>query len=137
MSSPTRPASGPAPETPTVDTIELGEVQIHRVIEFSDTTPMTTDVFFPNSTPEEWQRHTELLAPHHWDPETDLTRAYLAEPGMRASMEALVPAGRLGRPDDLVGLREPLGIPPWPPFPERPSREPSPASGGIPRTGEP
>ncbi|MFF8287328.1 MBL fold metallo-hydrolase [Streptomyces albus] len=75
MSSPTRPASGPAPETPTVDTIELGEVQIHRVIEFSDTTPMTTDVFFPNSTPEEWQRHTELLAPHHWDPETDLTRA--------------------------------------------------------------
>ncbi|MFD7709874.1 SDR family NAD(P)-dependent oxidoreductase, partial [Streptomyces sp. NPDC059786] len=35
--------------------------------------------------------------------ETDLTRAYLAEPGMRASMEALVPAGRLGRTDDLVG----------------------------------
>jgi Aerobic-type carbon monoxide dehydrogenase, large subunit CoxL/CutL homologs len=33
------------------------------------------------------------------------------------------------RPDDLVGLREPLGIPPWPPFPERPSREPSPAAG--------
>ncbi|MFE2431042.1 SDR family NAD(P)-dependent oxidoreductase [Streptomyces sp. NPDC059373] len=35
--------------------------------------------------------------------ETDLTRAYLARPGMRASMEALVPAGRLGRPEDLVG----------------------------------
>jgi CO/xanthine dehydrogenase Mo-binding subunit len=41
------------------------------------------------------------------------------------------------RPDDLVGLREPPGIPPWPPFPERPSREPSPAAAGIPRTGEP
>jgi CO/xanthine dehydrogenase Mo-binding subunit len=41
------------------------------------------------------------------------------------------------RPDDLVGLREPVGIPPRPPFPERPSREPSPASAGIPRTGEP
>jgi xanthine dehydrogenase D subunit len=41
------------------------------------------------------------------------------------------------RPDDLVGLREPVGIPPWPPFPERPAREPSPASAGIPRTGEP
>ncbi|MET7575640.1 SDR family oxidoreductase [Streptomyces sp. NPDC005492] len=35
--------------------------------------------------------------------ETDLTRAYLATPGMRESMEALVPAGRLGRPEDLVG----------------------------------
>jgi NAD(P)-dependent dehydrogenase (short-subunit alcohol dehydrogenase family) len=35
--------------------------------------------------------------------ETDLTRAYLARPGVRASMEALVPAGRLGRPEDLVG----------------------------------
>ncbi len=41
------------------------------------------------------------------------------------------------RPDELVGLREPAAIPPWPPFPERPSREPSPASAGIPRTGEP
>ncbi len=39
------------------------------------------------------------------------------------------------RPDDLVGLREPLGIPPWPPFPERPSREPSPAAGGHPSDG--
>ncbi|MFD9283890.1 SDR family NAD(P)-dependent oxidoreductase [Streptomyces mirabilis] len=35
--------------------------------------------------------------------ETDLTRAYLATPGMRASMEALIPAGRLGRPEDLTG----------------------------------
>ncbi|WP_431039191.1 MBL fold metallo-hydrolase [Streptomyces sp. P6-2-1] len=44
-------------------------------MEFSDTTPMTTGVFFPGSTPEEWHRHRELLSPHHWDPETDLTRA--------------------------------------------------------------
>lgn len=35
--------------------------------------------------------------------ETDLTRGYLAQPGMRASLEALVPAGRLGRPEDLTG----------------------------------
>jgi CO/xanthine dehydrogenase Mo-binding subunit len=41
------------------------------------------------------------------------------------------------RPDDLVGLREPVGIPLWPAFPERPAREPSPASAGVPRTGEP
>jgi len=35
--------------------------------------------------------------------ETNLTRAYLDKPGMRASMEALVPAGRLGKPEDLTG----------------------------------
>jgi gluconate 5-dehydrogenase len=35
--------------------------------------------------------------------ETDLTRAYLAAPGRRESMEALVPAGRLGSPADLTG----------------------------------
>ena len=35
--------------------------------------------------------------------ETSLTAAYLEKPGMRASMEALVPAGRLGSPDDLTG----------------------------------
>jgi gluconate 5-dehydrogenase/2-deoxy-D-gluconate 3-dehydrogenase len=35
--------------------------------------------------------------------ETDLTREYLAKPGKRQEMTALVPAGRLGVPDDVVG----------------------------------
>lgn len=35
--------------------------------------------------------------------ETDLTREYLAKPGMRDGMTELVPAGRLGTVDDLVG----------------------------------
>jgi len=35
--------------------------------------------------------------------ETDLTREYLAKPGKRQEMTALVPAGRLGLPDDVVG----------------------------------
>ena len=35
--------------------------------------------------------------------ETDLTRDHLARPGVRASLEALVPAGRLGRTGDLIG----------------------------------
>ncbi|WP_181801547.1 SDR family NAD(P)-dependent oxidoreductase [Streptomyces shenzhenensis] len=35
--------------------------------------------------------------------ETELTRAYLARPGMREEMTALVPAGRLGQPEDVVG----------------------------------
>ncbi|WP_329296693.1 SDR family oxidoreductase [Streptomyces pseudovenezuelae] len=35
--------------------------------------------------------------------ETELTREYLARPGMREEMTGLVPAGRLGQPQDVVG----------------------------------
>ncbi|MFF5497826.1 SDR family NAD(P)-dependent oxidoreductase [Streptomyces aquilus] len=35
--------------------------------------------------------------------ETELTRAYLDKPGMREEMTGLVPAGRLGTPEDVVG----------------------------------
>ncbi|WP_181801199.1 SDR family NAD(P)-dependent oxidoreductase [Streptomyces shenzhenensis] len=35
--------------------------------------------------------------------ETELTREYLARPGMREEMTDLVPAGRLGTPQDVVG----------------------------------
>nr|WTB11178.1 SDR family oxidoreductase [Streptomyces antimycoticus] len=35
--------------------------------------------------------------------ETELTRAYLDKPGMRQEMVGLVPAGRLGTPEDVVG----------------------------------
>lgn len=35
--------------------------------------------------------------------ETELTKEYLARPGVREGLEQLVPAGRLGSPEDLVG----------------------------------
>lgn len=35
--------------------------------------------------------------------ETGLTSAYLEKPGVRANLESLVPAGRLGAPGDIVG----------------------------------
>jgi gluconate 5-dehydrogenase len=35
--------------------------------------------------------------------ETELTSEYLAKPGMREEMVGLVPAGRLGTPEDVVG----------------------------------
>jgi len=35
--------------------------------------------------------------------ETPLTQEYLAQPGIRENLESLVPAGRLGTPDDVVG----------------------------------
>jgi gluconate 5-dehydrogenase len=35
--------------------------------------------------------------------ETDLTSDYLSQPGVRDGLTTLVPAGRLGRPDEVVG----------------------------------
>ncbi|MGW0811246.1 SDR family NAD(P)-dependent oxidoreductase [Nonomuraea sp. NPDC002799] len=35
--------------------------------------------------------------------ETELTRDYLAEPGRREELTRLVPADRLGTPEDVVG----------------------------------
>lgn len=42
-----------------------------------------------------------MLAPGYI--ETPLTAAYLEKPGVRANLESLVPAGRLGVPGDIVG----------------------------------
>jgi CO/xanthine dehydrogenase Mo-binding subunit len=81
------------------------------------------------------------------EPDTPFGAKGVGEPSNVVAPAAIVSALRsaLGRdlqripvrPDDLVGLREPVAIPPWPPFPERPSREPAPAAAGIQRTGEP
>jgi len=52
----------------------------------------------------EWAPHgvtVNAVAPGYT--ETELTRAYLDRPGVRAGMTGLVPAGRLGTTDDLVG----------------------------------
>jgi NAD(P)-dependent dehydrogenase (short-subunit alcohol dehydrogenase family) len=52
----------------------------------------------------EWASHgvtVNAVAPGYT--ETDLTRDYLQVPGMRDEMTALVPAGRLGTVDDLLG----------------------------------
>lgn len=42
-----------------------------------------------------------MLAPGYI--ETNLTAAYLEKPGVRENLESLVPAGRLGSPEDIVG----------------------------------
>ncbi len=53
---------------------------------------------------QEWASHgisVNAVAPGYT--ETDLTKEYLARPGIREGLERLVPAGRLGTPEDLVG----------------------------------
>ena len=52
----------------------------------------------------EWAAHgvtVNAVAPGYT--ETELTSGYLAKPGVRDGMTALVPAGRLGTTRDLVG----------------------------------
>lgn len=60
----------------TVNTIELGDVRITRVVEWhSPIAP--AEAVFPSTTPEMWQANQDWLAPHFWDPETRFFKAYM------------------------------------------------------------
>jgi glyoxylase-like metal-dependent hydrolase (beta-lactamase superfamily II) len=59
-----------------VDTIELGDVEITRVVEWhSPIAP--AEAVFPSTGPESWRRNQDWLAPHFWDPETTFFKAYV------------------------------------------------------------
>jgi glyoxylase-like metal-dependent hydrolase (beta-lactamase superfamily II) len=49
--------------------IELGDVTIDRVVEFSGQI-RTVGEILPDTPPEFWPAHEGLLAPHYWDPAT-------------------------------------------------------------------
>ncbi len=60
----------------TVDTIELGDVQVTRVVEWhSPIAP--AEAVFPATTPRMWQDNQDWLVPHFWDPETTFFKAYM------------------------------------------------------------
>ncbi|MEV6325359.1 MBL fold metallo-hydrolase [Nocardia sp. NPDC051787] len=62
-------------ENIVVDTIELGDVRITRVVEWhSPIAPAA--VVFPSSTEQMWRSNQDWLAPHFWDPETTFFKAY-------------------------------------------------------------
>jgi CO/xanthine dehydrogenase Mo-binding subunit len=83
----------------------------------------------------------EVVLVEEPEPDAPFGAKGVGEPANVVAPAAIVSALRaaLGRdlqripvkPDDLAGLREPPGIPPWPPFPDEPAREPSPLSGGV------
>ncbi|MFJ7217754.1 MBL fold metallo-hydrolase [Amycolatopsis sp. NPDC098790] len=59
----------------TPDEITLGDVTVTRIKEFSGSVEMTPAEFFPESTPESWERHRDWLAPDFWNPDTNEVRA--------------------------------------------------------------
>jgi CO/xanthine dehydrogenase Mo-binding subunit len=75
------------------------------------------------------------------DPDGPFGAKGVGEPANIVAPAAIVAALRaaLGRdlqripvkPDELAGLREPPGIPAWPPFPDEPMREPAALAAGI------
>jgi hypothetical protein len=75
------------------------------------------------------------------DPDGPFGAKGVGEPSTVVAPAAIVSALRaaLGRdlqripvkPDELAGLREPPGVPPWPPFPDEPMLEPAPLAAGI------
>jgi len=87
----------------------------------------------------------EVVLVEEPEPDAPFGAKGVGEPSNVVAPAAIVSALRaaLGRdlrrvpvkPDDLVGLREPAGVPPWPAFPDEPMREPAPAIAGIFRTG--
>ena len=87
----------------------------------------------------------EVVLVEEPEPDTPFGAKGVGEPSNVVAPAAIVSALRnaLGRdlrripvrPDELVGLREPAEIRPWPPFPAEPSIVPSPARAGVARTG--
>lgn len=62
--------------TTAVDTIELGDVQVTRVVEWH--APMApAAAVFPTVRGTTWESHREWLAPHFWDPSTTFFTSYM------------------------------------------------------------
>ncbi|SDS00177.1 MBL fold metallo-hydrolase [Microlunatus soli] len=59
-----------------VDTIELGDVRLTRVVEWQAPMAPARDVF-PGTTDETWRSHQDWLAPHFWDPATTFFLTYV------------------------------------------------------------
>lgn len=60
----------------TVSTIEIGDVQVTRVVEWH--APIApAEAVFPSTTRSMWQADQKWLAPHFWNPETGHFNAYM------------------------------------------------------------
>ncbi|WP_432826834.1 MBL fold metallo-hydrolase [Dactylosporangium sp. CA-092794] len=61
-------------EQRSAHTIRLGDVDVSRVVEWEGPIAPPTAIL-PDAPHEVWERNQALLAPHFWDPETDMYRA--------------------------------------------------------------
>lgn len=57
-----------------MQTMNIGEVEVIRVNEL-DADALTMVELLLDSDRDEFERNRELLAPEHWDPETNIWRA--------------------------------------------------------------
>lgn len=55
-----------------MNTFELGDVSITRVLEYYGSVELSPKTFFPESTPESWETNRSWLAPDFYDPAADV-----------------------------------------------------------------
>ena len=99
--------SGTACETERfVDTIEMGEVTITRVVEWHAPIAPAQEVFL-GTTPQTWQRNRNWLKPHFWDAESTFFKAYMQTWVLRSEGRTILVDTGVGN-----GKERPY-MPPW------------------------
>jgi glyoxylase-like metal-dependent hydrolase (beta-lactamase superfamily II) len=72
-----------------VQTIEMGDVSITRVVEWVGPVA-TVDVIVPESRPELWETHKSWLAPDFWTPETNAYQASMHSWLLRSAGQTII-----------------------------------------------
>lgn len=93
---------GGAPQL--VDTIELGDVQITRVVEWQAPLAPGTEVF-PGTSQEVWEQNRDQLVPHFWDPTTTFFKVYVQTWVLRSQGKVILVDTGLGNDKERSYMR--------------------------------